>query len=137
MALADLADTGLVTLPGARGAAETAERLKALLAEKGIQVFADIDHAAAAREAGLPLRPTRVLIFGNPKAGTPLMQGRQTLGLDLPLRTLVWEDADGNVWLTYRRVADLARAHGLTGHDEAVKALDDGLAGLARAATAR
>jgi uncharacterized protein (DUF302 family) len=128
------AQDDMVTIPGARGAAETAERLKALLAQKGIELFADIDHAAGAHNAGLPLRPTRVLIFGNPKAGTPLMQGRQTLGLDLPLRVLVWEDEVGKVWLTFRRVESLARQHHLTDHAEAVKALDDGLAALARAA---
>jgi uncharacterized protein (DUF302 family) len=130
----DPADTDLVTLSSAHGATETIERLKALLAQKGIEVFAHIDHAAAARKVGLLLLPTQVLIFGNPKAGTPLMQSQQTLGLDLPLRTLVWEDGEGKVWLTYRRVENLARSHHVTGHDEAVKALDDGLAGLACAA---
>ena len=116
---------------------ETVERLKALLSQKGIEVFAHIDHAAGARKVGLSLRPTEVLIFGNPQAGTPLMQGRQTIGLDLPLRALVWEDGEGKVWLTYHRVQDLARRHHIAGRDEAVKALDDGLTGLARAATAR
>src|SRR5262249_46097046 len=95
--------TDLVTLPSAHGETETVERLKALLAQKGIEVFAHIDHAAGARKVGLPLRPTQVLIFGNPKAGTPLMQSQQTIGLDLPLRVLVWEDGEGKVWLTYRR----------------------------------
>ena len=128
--------TDLVTLPSAHGETETVERLKALLAQKGIEVFAHIDHAAGARKVGLPLRPTQVLIFGNPKAGTPLMQSQQTIGLDLPLRVLVWEDGEGKVWLTYRRVEDLARQHQVTDRDEAVKGLDDGLAALAHAATA-
>jgi uncharacterized protein (DUF302 family) len=130
------AEPDLVSLPSAHGATETVERLKALLALKGIEVFAHIDHAAGARKVGLSLRPTQVLIFGNPKAGTPLMQSRQTIGLDLPLRVLVWVDEEGKVWLTYRRVEDLARHYDVTGHDEAVKALADGLAGLAQAATA-
>jgi uncharacterized protein (DUF302 family) len=131
------ADTDLVTLPSAHGATETVGRLKALLAQKGSEVFAHIDHAAAAEKVGLPLRPTQVLIFGNPKAGTPLMQGRQTIGLDLPLRVLVWEDEAGKVWLTYRRVEETVRRHHVPGLGETVKALDDGLAALARAATAR
>jgi uncharacterized protein (DUF302 family) len=136
MNASDLADANLVTLPSAHGASETVEHLKSLLAQMGIQVFAHIDHAAGAEMVGLSLRPTQVLIFGNPKAGTPLMQGRQTTGLDLPLRVLVWEDEAGKVWLTFRRVRDLARQHHVTGRDEAVKALDDGLAALvARAAT--
>ena len=130
------ADAYLVTLPSARGATETVERLKALLTQKRIQVFAHIDHAAAAAKVGLTLRPTQVVIFGNPQAGTPLMQGRQTIGLDLPLRVLVWEDEAGKAWLTYRRVASLARQHHVTDRDDPVKALDDGLAALARAATA-
>src|SRR6516162_8788704 len=128
------ADTGVVTVPSTHDVASTVERLKALLGQKGIEVFAHIDHAAGAKQVGLPLRPTQVLIFGNPKAGTPLMQDRRTIGLDLPLRALVWEDGEGKVWLSYRRVEDLARRHHVTGHDEAVEALDDGLAGLARAA---
>src|SRR5262245_12701217 len=78
-----------------------AERFLSLVACYPIEVFAHIDHAAAASKVGLPLRPTEVLIFGNPKAGTPLMQSRQTIGLDLPLRALVWEDEAGKVWLTY------------------------------------
>jgi len=132
----DLADTDLVTLPSAHGANETVERLKALLDQKKIHVFADIDHAAGAKEVGLALRPTQVLIFGNPRAGTPLMQSQQTIGLDLPLRLVVWEDDSGKVWVTYRRVAALARHHKVTGREDAVKSLDDGLAALINAATA-
>ena len=134
MNAADLADTDLVTLPSAHNVPETVERLKALLARKGIEVFAHIDHAAGARTAGLPLRQTQVVIFGSPKAGTPLMQSRQTIGLDLPLRVLVWEDSAGKAWLTYRRAADLARQHRVTDRDEAVQAMDEGLGALARAA---
>jgi uncharacterized protein (DUF302 family) len=129
-------DTDLVTLPSAHSVAETVERLKGLLAQKGIEVFAHIDHAEGARKVGLSLRPTQVLIFGNPKGGTPLMQSRQSIGLDLPLRALVWEDESGKVWLAYHRVEELARRHHVTDRGEAVKTLDDGLAALTRAATA-
>jgi uncharacterized protein (DUF302 family) len=132
----DLADADLVTLPSAHSAAETVERLKSLLSQKMIQVFADIDHAAGAQKVGLSLRPTRLLIFGNPQAGTPLMQAQQTIGLDLPLRALVWEDEAGKVWLTYHRPEFLAQRHNVLDHAEAVKALSAGLAALARAATA-
>ncbi len=96
--------------------------------------FRHIDHAAAGKKVGLTLRPTQVLIFGNPQAGTPLMQSQQTIGLDLPLRMLVWEDNSGTVWLTYRRPSVLAREHNVAGQEQAVKALDNGLAALARAA---
>jgi uncharacterized protein (DUF302 family) len=131
----DLADADLVTLPSAHSATETVERLKLLLSQKKIQVFADIDHAAGAQKAGLSLRPTRLLIFGNPQAGTPLMQRQQTIGLDLPLRVLVWEDAAGKVWLIYHRPEFLAQRHQILDHDEAIEALGSGLAALARAAT--
>jgi uncharacterized protein (DUF302 family) len=132
----DAADSDLVSLSSAHRVAETAERLKAVLTQKGIWLFAHIDHAAGAKKVGLALRPSQVLIFGNPKAGTPLMQARETVGLDLPLRVLIWEDGEGKVWLTYRRVAALARQHHVTDRDEAVQALDNGLGGLARAAVA-
>ncbi len=136
MVSTDLPDADLVTLSSAHGPSETIGRLESLLMQKQIQVFARIDHAAGAEEVGLSLRPTQVLIFGNPKAGTPLMQSQQTIGLDLPLRVLVWEDTAGKVWLTYRRPGAVARQHHVAGQNEAVKALDDGLAALARAATA-
>jgi uncharacterized protein (DUF302 family) len=129
------ANVGLVTLPSAHSAAETVERMKALLAQKGIHLFAHIDHAAEAKKVGLPLRQTEVLIFGNPQVGTPVMQSRQTIGLDLPLRALVWEDGAGKVWLTYHPLDFLAQSHHVADRDEAVKALDAGLAALARAAT--
>jgi len=129
-------DDAGVTVPSAHTHGETVERFKTLLAKKGIRLFAQIDHAAEATQAGLTLRPTQVLIFGNPKAGTPLMQSKQTIGLDLPLRALIWEDDQGKVWLTYTRVATLSQRHQVTDRDEAVKALDAGLAALARDATA-
>jgi uncharacterized protein (DUF302 family) len=131
----DVADAGLVILPSAHGVMETVERLKALLSQKKIQVFAEIDHAAGAQKVGLSLRPTFLLVFGNPQAGTPLLQSQQTIGLDLPLRVLVWEDAAGKVWLTYYRPEFLARRHDVLDRDEAVKPLSAGLAALARAAT--
>jgi uncharacterized protein (DUF302 family) len=130
----DPVDDDLVTLASGHSATQTVERLKALLAQKNIQVFADIDHAAGARNAGLALRPTRLLIFGNPTTGTPLMQSQQTIGLDLPLRVLIWEDEEGKTRLTYHPLASLARRHHLVDRDDAVKALDAGLAALARAA---
>jgi uncharacterized protein (DUF302 family) len=131
----ELAADDFVTLPSAHNAAETVERLKSVLGQKKIQVFADIDHAAGANQVGLSLRPTRVVIFGNAQAGTPLIASRQTIGLDLPLRVLIWEDAAGKVWLTYHRPEFLAERHGIADQDEVVKALGVGLAAIAHAAT--
>jgi uncharacterized protein (DUF302 family) len=126
---------GLVTLPSAHNAAETLNRLEKLLKEKGIVVFARIDHAAGADKARMKLRPTEVLIFGNPIAGTPLMQSRQTIGIDLPLRALAWEDESGKSWLSYNEPAYLAQRHQISDRDEAVQKLTAGLEALARAAT--
>ena len=106
-------EAGLITVASAHTVKDTFDRLETSLKAAGITVFARIDHAAGARSVGLELRPTEVLIFGNPKAGTPLMQAVQTIGLDLPLKVLAWQDAASKVWLTYADMAWLARRHGL------------------------
>ena len=88
-----MAVDGLTTIRSSHGPKDTMNRLEAVVKAKGLTVFARIDHAAGAAEAGLPLRPTELLIFGNAKGGTPLMQSAQTIGIDLPLKALVWQDA--------------------------------------------
>ena|ERR1700680_782430 len=103
---------GLVTVPSMRGVKEAIDRLERDVKSKGMTVFARVDHAAGAKEAGLALRPTELLIFGNAKAGTPLMQVYQTIGIDLPLKVLAWQDAAGKVWLSYNDPAWLAARHG-------------------------
>jgi uncharacterized protein (DUF302 family) len=108
-----MAQEGLISLPSSRPVAELLDRLEAALAANGITVFARIDHAAGAAAVGMTLRPTIVLIFGNPKAGTPLMQAGQLIGLDLPLRILAWEDAEGRSWLSYHDMDGLVWHHGI------------------------
>jgi uncharacterized protein (DUF302 family) len=131
-----MAADGLTTVPSHYGAKETADRLEAEIRAKGMVVFARIDHAAGAAQAGLPLRPTEVLIFGNAKAGTPLMQAEQAIGIDLPLKALVWQDAGGKVWLSYNEPSWLARRHGVpAGTKATIDTMADGLSGLARKAT--
>ena len=115
-----MAVDGLVTIRSDRGPAETMNRLEAAVKERGLTVFARIDHAAGAKEVGLPLRPTSVLIFGNAKGGTPLMQSIQTIGIDLPLKVLVWEDASDVTWLSYNDPSWLAKRHGLPHGTDAV-----------------
>jgi uncharacterized protein (DUF302 family) len=127
---------GLVTVPSAHGAAATLDRLEALLKQKGVTVFARVDHAAGAAAVGLPLRPTAVLLFGNPQVGTPLMQSNQTAGIDLPLKALAWEDADGRSWLTYNDPAYVARRHSVVNRDDILRAMAAALEALAKAATA-
>jgi uncharacterized protein (DUF302 family) len=106
-----MAENGLVTIASTHTVKETIDRLEAEVKAKGLTVFARIDHAAGAVAAALPLRPTELLIFGNAKGGTPLMQAAQTIGIDLPLKALAWEDATGKVWLSYNDPAWLAGRH--------------------------
>lgn len=127
---------GLSTYPAGFGPSETMDRLVAAVTGHGMVVLARIDHAAAAAQAGLELRPTEVLIFGNPRAGTPLMQAAQTMGIDLPLKALVWQDATGGTWLAYDEPAWLAHRHGAgTGEEGVLEAMHDVLAAVARQAT--
>jgi uncharacterized protein (DUF302 family) len=130
-----MTENGLITLPSAHGAKETIDRLVSTVEAKGMTVFARIDHAAGAKQAGMALRPTEVLIFGNAKGGTPLMQAAQTIGIDLPLKALVWEDADGKAWLSYNDPAWLAQRHGIPGVAEVTGRLAGALAAVAAAAT--
>src|SRR5258705_10140439 len=90
---------GLTTIQSRYPPKEPMQRLETAVKSKGMTVFAHIDHAAGAAEVGMTLRPTDLLIFGSPEGGTPLMQSAQTIGIDLPLKALVWEDAKGHVWL--------------------------------------
>jgi uncharacterized protein (DUF302 family) len=131
-----MSDKGLVTRQSTHDVPTTLARLTAALGAKGVTIFASIDHAAGARNAGLPLRPTTVVIFGNPAAGTPLMQAAQTAGIDLPLKALVWQGEDGVVRLTYNDPAWIARRHGLGGEVEKISdALAKALASFADIAT--
>lgn len=104
---------GLAHLECRRSVAETMTRLELLLKEHSLRVFARIDHSAAAAEAGLKMRPTQVLVFGNPVGGTPLMIAAPTLAIDLPFKALVWEDDAGKVWLTYNTPEYLINRHGV------------------------
>ena len=133
-----MAADGLTTIPSSFGPKETMDRLEADIKGKGLTVFARIDHGAGAAEVGQPLRPTELLIFGNARGGTPLMQSDQTVGIDLPLKALVWEDADGKTWLSYNDPAWLAKRHGL-GVEAArtVDTLTAMLAAVAKKATER
>ena len=129
-------DDGLITLPSPHPVGETIDRLTDAVTAAGLRVFVRIDHRLGAEALGMPLRPTELLIFGNARGGTPLMQDRQSIGIDLPLKALAWEDEDGQVWLTYNDAAWIARRHELSsGADASVAAITNGLAKLTAAAT--
>jgi uncharacterized protein (DUF302 family) len=131
-----MAADGLTTIRSANGPKDTMDRLEAGVKAKGMTVFARIDHAAGAADVGLSLRPTELLIFGNAKGGTPLMQSLQTIGIDLPLKALLWQDASGVTWLSYNDPSWLAKRHGAGRElDATVSALTAAIDAAARAAT--
>jgi uncharacterized protein (DUF302 family) len=133
-----MADDGLVTIASEFPVAETIDRLAELAMARGLHVFARVDHAAGAVKAGLALRPTQLLILGNPTGGTPLMQDRQRAGIDLPVKALAWEDADGRVWLSYNDAAWIAQRHALGAQSRAaVETMAAGVAALTKAAATR
>jgi uncharacterized protein (DUF302 family) len=104
---------GIVDVPSNHSVDETVARLKNILQSKGITLFALIDHSGEAEKVGMKMPPTKLLIFGNPKGGTPLMLAAPSIAIDLPLKILVWEDSQGKVWLSYNSTEYLAERHGL------------------------
>jgi uncharacterized protein (DUF302 family) len=132
-----MSEEGLITIASNHSVKETLDRLEAGLRGQGVTVFARIDHGAGAAETGMSLRPTELIVFGHPKAGTPLMQAKQSIGIDLPLKMLGWQDGADRTWLTYNDMAWLAKRHGL-GADtaSAVAGMANLLAKLAQTAAA-
>jgi uncharacterized protein (DUF302 family) len=126
---------GVVTRRSAHSVEETMNRLEQAVRARDLVVIARVDHAGAAQRAGLALRPTQLLIFGHPRSGTPLMARAQTVGIDLPLKALVWQDEQGQVWLGYNDPAWLAQRHGLTEPAQILQAIKTTLEALAGSAT--
>ncbi|MCB1522364.1 MAG: DUF302 domain-containing protein [Hyphomicrobiaceae bacterium] len=124
----------LVVKESQRSVKETIEALAAALEKKGIKIVARVDHAAGARAAGLELAPSELLIFGNPKLGTPLMQSNATIGLDLPMKVLAWQTADGKVMIGYTAPDALAGRHAITDRAEVLATMTKALDGLTNAA---
>jgi uncharacterized protein (DUF302 family) len=117
--MASLPDNGLIHLRSPYSVPETLKRLQSVLQAKNLDVFARVDHSGEAEKVGLRMRPTQLIVFGSPKAGTPLMVASPTLAIDLPLKALAWEDADGQVWLSYNSPEYLKQRHNVP--DELVK----------------
>jgi uncharacterized protein (DUF302 family) len=124
-----LAADGLIAVRSPYGAVETMDRFEKIARDSGMNIFARIDHAAGAAKVGLSLRPTQVLVFGNLKGGTPFMECSQTVGIDLPLKLLVWEDATGQVWIGYNEPAWIGHRHGAD-NCPAIGAISKALANL-------
>jgi len=130
------AQDSLIVKQSSHSVAETLDRLAAATEEKGLNIFSRIDHAGGAEKAGLDLRPTQLLIIGNPNVGTPLMQTDQRLALSLPLRIASWQDEDGTVWVGYWSPQVLAVQYGVSGQDERLQKMAGVLDALTDTATA-
>jgi uncharacterized protein (DUF302 family) len=126
---------GLTSIPSSFGPNETTDRLEAQIRAKGVAIFARIDHAADAAEVGLPLRPTELIIFGNARGGRPLMQSVQTVGIDLPLKVLVWQDPAGKTWISYNEPKWIVQRHGVAGVESTIDKMADLLAAIAKEAS--
>jgi len=129
------ADNGIISIKSSHDVKVTADRLENNLIAKGMTVFIRINHAEGAQKVGMKLRPTEVIIFGNPKVGTPLMQCGQSTAIDLPQKALIWEDEAGQVWLSYNDPKYLAERHGIKGCGEVIKKIQTALSNFANAAT--
>ena len=129
------ADNGMVSVKSSHSVKDTADRLVSALETKGMTVFNRINHAEGAKKVGKTLPPTELVIFGNPKVGTPLMICSRSVAIDLPQKALIWEDAQGHVWLNYNNPGYLAERHGITGCHEVLKKVAGALKNFAAAAT--
>jgi uncharacterized protein (DUF302 family) len=129
------ADSGIISVKSAHDVKTTADRLENMLKQKGMNVFIRINHAQGAQKVGKELRPTELIIFGNPKVGTPLMQCAQSVGIDLPQKALIWQDAQGQVWLSYNDPNYLVERHQITGCGDVIKKVGKVLGNFAKSAT--
>lgn len=121
------AGDGMITLKSSNSVDVTIDRLESIIAEKGMTIFVRVDHSAGAKKVDLELRPTQLLIFGNPRVGTLLMQSNQTAGIDLPMKALAWEDENGQVWLACSTAKYLVERHHITDREETVQKMTGAL----------
>ena len=134
LAFAVQAQEGLINVRSADNVRETTDRLEAILKNKGMTVMNRIQHSVAASKVGIELRDTELLVFGNPKVGSPLMQCQQTVAIDLPQKALVWEDAEGAVWISYNDPAYLRTRHNINGCQAVLEKVSKALSGMINAA---
>ncbi len=131
------AKDNLIVKQSAHSVAETLDRLEGILKKRGLTIFARVDHAAGAKKAGMEMKPTQLLVFGNPKMGTPLMLSNRRIGIDLPIKVLAWEDDKSMVWLAYNDPAYLKSRHGISDKDPVFGKMTGALGKLTDAATAK
>ena len=130
-----VASDGVISLPSEYSVEKTADRFENILKEKGLTIFARVDHSKNAKNVNMKLRPTEVIIFGNPVAGTPIMQCSQLAAIDLPQKALIWQDSTGKVWFSYNDPEYLVKRHHIRGCEEVIKKASTILNGLSKAAT--
>lgn len=131
---AEAAD-GVVNVQSSFNVKETADRMESILKEKGMTVFNRIKHSGGASKVGIELRDTELIIFGNPKVGSPLMKCQQSVGIDLPQKALIWEDDKTKVWISYNDPRYLEKRHNINGCEEVISKIEKVLAGMAKSAT--
>ena len=128
---------GMIVKPSMNSVTKTMDRLEEVLKSKGITIFLRLDHAAGAQKVGNQLRPTQLLIFGNPKLGSPLMMSKQSIGIDLPLKAVAWEDADGKVWLGYNTPDFLSKRHHINDRQKVINKMTKVLDKFSQFATSK
>ena len=135
MAVPALASDGLVTVASTFTVEQTADRLENVLNEKGMTIFNRIKHSEAAANVGIELRKTELIIFGNPKVGSPLMKCQQNVAIDLPQKALIWQDGKAKVWISYNDPRYLEKRHNISGCEEVITKIEKALAGITKAAS--
>ena len=128
------AEEGVVTIPSTFSVEETADRMENLLNTKGMTIFNRIKHSEGAANVGIELRKTELIIFGNPKVGSPLMKCQQSVAIDLPQKALIWEDADAKVWISYNDPVYLKKRHNIAGCKEVISKIKKALSGITKSA---
>ena len=132
-----MAAEGLINVQSDFNVKETTERLENILNEKGMTIFNQINHSDAAQKVGVELRETRLIIFGNPKVGSPLMQCQQSVAIDLPQKAIIWEDDKSKVWISYNDPRYLGKRHNIIGCDEVITKVEKALYGITKAAATK
>lgn len=134
MTLSAYAAEGMVNVKSSFGIKETGDRLERILIDKGMTIFNRVKHSEAAINAGVELRETELIIFGNPEVGSPLMQCQQSVAIDLPQKALIWKDSEGSIWISYNNPRYLEKRHNISGCEEVISTVEKALAGIAKAA---
>jgi uncharacterized protein (DUF302 family) len=128
---------GMIDVKSSFGVKETGDRLENVLKEKGMTIFNRVKHSDAAKKEGVELRETEIIIFGNPKVGSPLMKCQQSVAIDLPQKALIWKDSEGNVWISYNTPRYLMERHNISNCDEVISKIEKALAGISKAAATK